>query len=574
MTIKRVAIVISVFLFTLIIGLFITYQYFAAKLIENSVAVVKADGNEIEMDISAMPAGVEEISEEEYRQSYEDEDNEISDEEFKKYIEDEYSGQKQETTEAAEETVISGVSGNLGGEVEFENDDLIFERVEITDRIYNVLLFGDDARVNEPRARSDSLILVSYNRDTKKIYLTSFMRDMLVPTTLGGGTWNRINAIYPAGGPGRAINILNNLFSMDMQRYAVVRFASVFALVDQLDGLDLELKANEAAVINRIFPEYDTVREGVNHLNGKQVLAYARMRHVDATGDFNRTQRQRYVLRKALEKALNSKNVNSLAALMTFAFDNVETNVPLGEALTLGYELFTGGKPEVEELRLPVDGSYSFARYHGASVFTIDFRKNILALHEFIYGSSAGVRIPYFNRPSMDAAGSDEDGEGDSEIGEGAEGAADGELSGGDTGGVTGGDTGGDTAVAGEINQAGTTEQPSEVSGRRGRTTTEPTDTADTAAKVLERRRRERAGELENPALSSGASVRGNAEGTSQENSADTAQADPAGTAQENSAGTAQADPAGTTIQTAPAERSSADNPASGGDADGTEPSG
>lgn len=345
----------------------VIYFYLSSTIYANSVPTVAANADGSNGVIDAMPEEVEIISEEEYKQA------------------------AQREAEAPEPTIVPEIE-----------DEPIFERVEITDRVYNVLLVGDDARVGEPRARSDTMLLLSYNRDTRTLHITSLMRDMFVPTTLSGDKWNRINTIYAAGGPGRAVNVVNNLFSLDVQRYAVVRFASVFALVDQLDGLDLELTKDEAGVINKIFPEYEKAGEGVNHLNGRQVLAYSRMRHV-GDGDFMRTVRQRYVLRVVLDKVLSSKSLKDTIALIQYMFENIETNIPLNEIITMGTEMFSGDKPAVEELRLPVDKSYNFARYYEASVLTIDFEKNIKALHEFLYGSSKGVKIPKFERPEMSA---------------------------------------------------------------------------------------------------------------------------------------------------------------------------
>ena len=495
MSLKRFLILTSTVLVVLVAGVFITYQYFSSRLSQNNVAIVKAQDDAFNAELPALPADVEIISDEEYMQAMEVEVEQETDDEFRKYIENEFEQAVGGITVQANETVAVE-------DAEFENDDEIFERVEITDRIYNVLLLGDDARINQPRARSDTMILVSYNRDTRTVYLTSFMRDMLVPTSLSGGSWNRINAIYPAGGPGRAINVVNNLFSLDTQRYAIVRFSSVFALVDQLDGLDLNLRADEAAVINRIFPEYDTMKEGLNHMNGRQVLAYARMRKVDATGDFNRTLRQRYVIRAALDKVLETKKIGDLLALANFALDNIETNVPLDEILTLGYELFSGSRPVVEELRLPVDGSYSFARYNAAFVITFDFRKNITSLHEFIYGGAAGVRIPSFNRPAMDPPISEDDGDGDEDIDDakktGEAAATDGDPPDGEPAAAGGAGGDGDDGESGaeatttesaaraarRVTSTTETEPATEATSRERRTVTEPAPATETTSRV------------------------------------------------------------------------------------------
>jgi LCP family protein required for cell wall assembly len=278
--------------------------------------------------------------------------------------------------------------------------DYIYEREAISDRVINVLFLGDDARIHQNRGRSDTIILISYNRDTRVLSLTSFIRDILIPTNLNGTFWGRINAMHAIGGPGRAINVINNLFSLDIQRYAVVRFSGVFELVDALEGLELNLTDDEAEVINRIFPDFDAVNEGYNLLNGRQVLAYSRMRILD--NDFARTQRQRYVLTSLFNKILDTSNIGDIFTMASFALDHIETNVPLNEIISLALDIFNGDRPVVEELRIPVNDSFNHGRFHGANILTIDFGENITALHESLYGCAVDVRIPYIISPLLD----------------------------------------------------------------------------------------------------------------------------------------------------------------------------
>ena len=482
MSIKRLLITISTIILLFVAGIIVSYNVLAARLAANNAAIVKDEEGVLSMEIDTSPdkEGLVIISEDEYNRADDDADKDITDEEFKQAVENEYlqivgaAGGEQnvpagalalESGPVVAGNAENGENGDAGSGTNFgfgagkgANDigDDIYERVEINDRIYNILLMGDDARINEPRARSDSIILISYNRDTNNVSLTSFSRDMLVPTTVSGRPWNRINRIYGDGGPGRAINMINYIFTLDLQRYAIVRFASVFELVDQLGGLDLELKQNEAATISRIFPEYGAVKEGLNHLNGRQVLAYARMRKIDS--ELQRTARQRYVLRVAIEKVMDSKKISDLSTLASFALEHVDTNIPLNEIITIAYELFTRGRPTINELRLPIDNSFSYATYYGANILLFDFPTNVKALHEFIYGSADGVVITHFRKPpnmgpepTTEAAVDEEvAGDGEATGGEAAGEAAGDGVAGADTaGGEAAGEAAGD-GVAGE----------------------------------------------------------------------------------------------------------------------------
>ncbi|MCL2007563.1 MAG: LCP family protein [Treponema sp.] len=385
--------IFSVFIVPLlIITVFVlAYSYLNKRLTRNSVEIVRPEEGIFNRSPVALPEGIEIITEEEFLRLMEEEAEDLTDEEMRQAIEMDFIGNN------VQDEFISG--NMLDILAALMHNDFIYEREEISDRIINILFLGDDARLHQNRGRSDTIILISYNRDTKVINLTSFMRDTLVPISLTSTYWNRINTMYAIGGPGRTINLINNLFSLDIQRYAVVRFTGVFALVDALGGLEMYLRADEAIVLNRIFPEFDQVSEGVNLLNGRQVLAYSRMRVIDH--DLARTQRQRNVLRSILNKILDTNNIGDILAIATFALGRLQTNVSLDEIIAIGFELFSGSRPIVEELRIPIDGSFLPARYNGANIFVIDFEENIIALHESIYGNAAGVWIPEFTLPGI-----------------------------------------------------------------------------------------------------------------------------------------------------------------------------
>ena len=387
---KKAIAIFSVILLVFITGFAVVYNYLDTRLLENSIRIVRAQEGVFNSDIIPFPEGIEIITEEEFMLTVEEEARELTDVHVRQYIEKFFN--------ANNTTAEFFIGDALDERLVFACiDDYIYERPEISARIYNVLFIGDDARIHQDRGRSNAMILLSYNRDTRIISLTSFMRDILVPINPDGTYWNRLNSMHATGGPGRTINLINRLFSLNIQRYVAVRFSGVFELVDALGGLELELTGAEAAVINRIFPDFDPVCEGLNHLNGRQVLAYSRMRVIDS--DFVRTQRQRYVMRAIIDKILDTTNISDIFTLAAFALDHVETNIPLNEILTIVWDMFSGSRPVIEELRIPVVGSFNHGLYYGAYILIIDFTENITALHKHVYGSAAGARIPNFTLP-------------------------------------------------------------------------------------------------------------------------------------------------------------------------------
>ena len=86
----------------------------------------------------------------------------------------------------------------------------------------NILLIGQDAREGESQsqARSDSMILCTYNKNTRQLTMTSFLRDLYVP--IPGHGSNRINAAYAYGGADllkRPLTRISTLPSMAVWRW-------------------------------------------------------------------------------------------------------------------------------------------------------------------------------------------------------------------------------------------------------------------------------------------------------------------------------------------------------------------
>ena len=120
------------------------------------------------------------------------------------------------------------------------------------------------------------------------------------------------------------------------------------------------------------------------HLNGRQTLAYARIRHLDG-GDYMRTSRQQAVLSKLMEKVkkMNALEITTLGAEM---IGNVKTNMELDDIIRIAILVAGNGIPDLETFRLPVQGTYKEERRNNNSLlWDCDFATNAVKLYDFIY---------------------------------------------------------------------------------------------------------------------------------------------------------------------------------------------
>lgn len=259
-------------------------------------------------------------------------------------------------------------------------------------KVFNILLIGCDAREEGGRGRSDSIILISINKESEQLIATSIMRDIYVEIPGHGN--NRINAAYAYGGADLLVETVEKNFKIQIDRYASVDFFVFMDIVDQMGGVDLEISDEEFLVANAYINELNELLDepygtdwlpggGPHHLNGKQALGYSRIRYV-GDADFERTQRQRAVLEQIFNK-VKDYNIIQLNALLNIVLPEVTTDLTEGEAITLALEMNAYKKYDLKQYRLPYDDTWRNMRIKGMSVLGIDFETNIRNLKRDLY---------------------------------------------------------------------------------------------------------------------------------------------------------------------------------------------
>lgn len=251
----------------------------------------------------------------------------------------------------------------------------------------NIAVFGVDSREGDTTGRSDAMMIVSIDTKHDKIKAVSLMRDSLV--SIEGYGKKKLNSAYALGGPELAIKTINQNFDMNITDYVALNFGQLAGIVDALGGVEVEISEAERKNANKYIKEManeegfepELIEEsGLVTLYGYQAVAYSRIRYV-GNADFERTERQREVMRKLAEKALSVNPVN-YPMLLQGLLPMVETSLSSGEILSLMGKVILSGKPTFEEGRFPIDGSYKTNEYY-AMVYDLDAAAE--KLHAFIY---------------------------------------------------------------------------------------------------------------------------------------------------------------------------------------------
>lgn len=266
--------------------------------------------------------------------------------------------------------------------------------VQTDENVKNILLIGIDARGDSNAGRSDTMIILSINDKTKTITMTSLMRDCYV--AIPGRGNNRLNAAHAYGGANLLMQTIELNFGIHIDGFARVNFVSFPQIIDNIGGVTVGVEANEIQYINsylreinRIFgldpndSKYPEGQVGAQLLNGRQALAYSRIRYVGS--DYARTQRQREVL-NAVATKLRGMGIFEIDSFLNNTLPLISTNLDRGYVNSLITSAPSLLKYTINEARVPADGMGTGVRIDGKSVISVDLVATRNYLNAVIYG--------------------------------------------------------------------------------------------------------------------------------------------------------------------------------------------
>ena len=253
-----------------------------------------------------------------------------------------------------------------------------------------IAVFGVDSRdgnVNKG-TNADVIMLCNINRGTGEIKIVSIFRDTYLNIN-EGNTYNKINAAYANGGAAQALAAINRNLDLDVTEYVTFNWKSVADGINMLDGVDIDISKAEFRYINSFItetvektgvPSVHLKSAGLNHLDGVQAVAYARLRKMDT--DFARTERQRLVIQKSFEKAKKA-DLGLLNRILLMEVDQIGSNLTFSDFTELLLDI---GKYHIGET-----GGFPYARgdmtigKKGDCVIPQTLETNVAQLHKFLF---------------------------------------------------------------------------------------------------------------------------------------------------------------------------------------------
>ena len=224
-------------------------------------------------------------------------------------------------------------------------------KVDVTKDPFIVYISGSDSRGSvSDTARSDVNIVVVVNPNKRKVLLVSIPRDYYVQLH---GTTGVKDKLTHAGvyGIDMSITTIEDLLGIDINYYTKVGFTAVERVVDTIDGIDIDSDIDFIPHTNKNCP----FKAGVQHVDGKCALAFARERYSYESGDRHRGQNQQTVITAIINKMTNPKYLIRYNKILKNTEGTIETNMSYEDITSLAkFELSDLKKWSVESYS--VDG--------------------------------------------------------------------------------------------------------------------------------------------------------------------------------------------------------------------------
>lgn len=188
-------------------------------------------------------------------------------------------------------------------------------------------------------SRSDVNVLITVNKKTHKIVLTTTPRDAYVK--IAGGGNNQYDKLTHSGiyGVKASVKTLENLYGINIEHYARVNFTTFMKLIDLVGGIDVY---NDQDFVSRIGNYHFPV--GTVHLNSEKALGFVRERYNLADGDRDRGKNHEKVIAAIIKKMTSKAALSNFSSILDELSSSVQTDMPVSEIMELVNQQIDSGE--------------------------------------------------------------------------------------------------------------------------------------------------------------------------------------------------------------------------------------
>lgn len=228
----------------------------------------------------------------------------------------------------------------------------------------SVLFIGvddSDTRNFKSGARSDALMLATFNEKAKSVKLLSIPRDsyVYVPEIKRN---DKITHAHAFGGPVATIDTVEELFDIPIDYYVKMNFNAFIDVVDALGGIEVDVPYALSEMDSKDNKNAIKLKPGLQELDGEEALALARTRKKDS--DIERGKRQQEILKAIINKAISVKGVTKYADVIEAVGNNLATDLSFNEMKSFIDYAVAGTNLQIETLNLTGKDTYIKGVYY------------------------------------------------------------------------------------------------------------------------------------------------------------------------------------------------------------------
>ena len=187
------------------------------------------------------------------------------------------------------------------------------------------LLAGVDSTGEETGTRTDTLMLIKADKDTKTVDMISIPRDSYVSIN---GNMDKINAAHSYGGIDLTMEVVRDFLGIKIDKYMVISFEAVTKGIDALGGMDVDVSSDVAAAMG--------INPGIHTMNGDEVLNYVRFRKGYQNADLGRIGTQQDFIKQFIKESTKVKNLPKLPKVYMAMKPYLKTNMSMKELIFSG----------------------------------------------------------------------------------------------------------------------------------------------------------------------------------------------------------------------------------------------
>lgn len=228
--------------------------------------------------------------------------------------------------------------------IDREQRDITFDNQEP----FTALMLGVDEREGD-KGRSDTIIVLTVNPQKNSVKMLSIPRDTYTEI-IGRGTQDKINHAYAFGGVEMAMDTVENFLDIPIDYYLKMNMEGFQDIVDSVGGITVN---NDMEFTEGKFH----FAQGSINLDGREALAYVRMRKQDPQGDFGRQKRQRQVIQGVINKGASLGSLTKFDNTFQALGQNVKTNISFAEMVDIQSH-YRKAAANIDQMKIEATGEY------------------------------------------------------------------------------------------------------------------------------------------------------------------------------------------------------------------------